>query len=157
MSLETPVVETLTEQPVVEQSISTLLQQAAFEPEKVIDKQPETPITDTAAATPVIEDKKIIDNHLEWLKTEFGVDSIDIIKQEREDFKKLKETQPEKIEFKDETSKQLYELLREGGEKKKEAVRIIKEQEQIEELRSDLRYEQRTINRIKSDCLNEEW
>lgn len=70
----------------------------------------------------------------EWLKNEFGVEDPAILKAEREEFKKLKETKPvvEEIKFENDQSKQLHELYRTG--KWKEAAKIIEKQERIEAL-----------------------
>lgn len=70
----------------------------------------------------------------EWLKREFDIDDPAVLKQQINEYKELKAKPQEETKFADETSKQIYELLREGGEKKKEAIKILKEQEHIEEL-----------------------
>lgn len=68
----------------------------------------------------------------EWLKREFGVDNVTVLKTEREEYKKLKEQVPQEIKFENEISKQLHDLLKEG--KTKEVTKVLKQHEQIEEL-----------------------
>lgn len=80
----------------------------------------------------------ILDIPTDWLKKEFNIDDPAILKAEREELKKLKETPlitPE-IQFTDDTSRQIYEILQEGGEKKKELRKVLELHEQIDELSS---------------------
>lgn len=69
-----------------------------------------------------------------WLKKEFDIEDISVLKAEREELKLLKAKVPEEIKFENEESKQLHELIRTG--KKKEALEIINQQEQIEQYAS---------------------
>lgn len=89
-------------------------------------KKEEAAITDTTNEE-IIEPK-------EWLKREFDIDDVAVLKAEREEFKKLKEQKPQGIKFEDEQSQQIYELLREGGDKKKEVRKFLETQEKIETL-----------------------
>lgn len=85
------------------------------------------------ASTTTQEQEEILEP-TEWLKREFDIEDPNVLKQQINEYKELKAKPQEEQKFTDETSKQIYELLREGGEKKKEVVRILKEQEYIEEL-----------------------
>lgn len=89
--------------------------------------------TQAAVETKKEETEEIIEPK-EWLKREFDIDDAAVLKQQINEYKELKAKPQEETKFADETSKQIYELLREGGEKKKEAIKILKEQEHIEEL-----------------------
>lgn len=81
---------------------------------------------------PVNEPEEEVIDVNEWLKREFEVEDVEVIKQEREAYKKLKETPPTpaEIQFANEQSKHLHELIREG--KWKEANKILEQQEKIE-------------------------
>lgn len=72
-----------------------------------------TPTPAPAATTTPAEEEEILDPK-DWLKRELDIDDIAVIKAEREEYKKLKESVPNEIKFSDDTSKQVYELLREG-------------------------------------------
>lgn len=89
--------------------------------------------TQAAVETKKEETEEIIEPK-EWLKREFDIDDAAVLKQQISEYKELKAKPQEETKFADETSRQIYELLREGGEKKKEAIKILKEQEHIEEL-----------------------
>lgn len=84
---------------------------------------------------PVVEEKKI-EIPVEWLKKEFEIEDPAILKAEREELKTLKANPPkaEEIKFADDQSKRIYELLREGGEKKKEVLKFLATQEKLETL-----------------------
>lgn len=69
----------------------------------------------------------------DWLKKEFDIDDPAVLKAEREELKTLKAApKAEEIKFGDEQSKQIYELLKEGGDKKKEVRKFLETQEQLE-------------------------
>lgn len=70
----------------------------------------------------------------DWLKREFNVEDAEILKLEREELKKLKNTKPEELKFADDQSKRIYELLREGGVKKKEVREFLETQEKLENI-----------------------
>lgn len=70
----------------------------------------------------------------DWLKRELEVDDIAIIKAEREEYRKLKETKPEELKFENEQSKQIFELLKEG--KSKEVKKFLETQERLEQYTS---------------------
>lgn len=94
------------------------------------DNKPAAQQQDQKPAIVKEPEEEILDVN-EWLKREFEVDDVNIIKQEREAYKKLKETPPaEEIKFANDQSKQLHELYREG--KWKEANKILEQQEKIE-------------------------
>lgn len=73
---------------------------------------------------------------VDWLKKEFEIEDPAILKAEREELRALKATPPkaEEVKFADDQAKQIYELLREGGDKKKEVLQILKTQEQLESI-----------------------
>jgi len=101
-------------------------------PKPVDNSQPEN--TDKATQPPENEIAVPVD----WLKKEFEIEDPAILKAGMEELKTLKAIPPkaEEIKFADEQSKQIYELLREGGDKKKEVLQILKTQEQIETIAS---------------------
>lgn len=82
-------------------------------------------------ATQKTEEEEILDPK-EWLKREFDTDDISVLKAEREEYKKLKETNPSEIKFADEQSKQIHELIREG--KRKEVRQFLETQDKLETL-----------------------
>jgi len=96
---------------------------------------PTTAVPDTPAITPTpaASEDEIIEPK-EWLKREFGVEDAALLKAEREELKRLKEQSPAEIKFADDQSKQIYELLREGGDKKKAVRQFLETQERIETL-----------------------
>lgn len=55
-------------------------------------------------------------NYNDFVKNEFGFDSIEVAKQEFENYKKLKETPPtsQELKFENEQSKKVFEALKEG-------------------------------------------
>lgn len=73
---------------------------------------------------------------IEWLKTEFGVEDPALLKQEREELKRLKETPPTpaEIKFENEQSKLIHELIREG--KTKEVRQFLETQERLDSFTS---------------------
>jgi hypothetical protein len=91
---------------------------------KAEEKKPDT--------TMVIEEEEIIEED-EAYKREFGKTKQEL-KTEYEELKKFRETKPtaEEVKFADDTSKQVYELLREG--KRKEVKEYLQTQEQLESL-----------------------
>lgn len=147
MSVENQTVETAPEEK-VETDLSSRLQAAAFgdgnststqQTGTTAIQQPATPVqTTTTTQTQETKNEKPEFNIPEWLKTEFGVEDVNVLKQEREEFKKLKEqptSQP--FEFKDETSKQIHELLRSGDkEGRKKAREVLEFQERVDDLAS---------------------
>lgn len=102
------------------------------EEKPIVDTQVVTPTPPVEATSPV-EEEEIIDPN-EWLKREYGVDNADIIRQEREELKKLRETKPEEIKFENEDSKRVLELLKQG--KIKDVVDIYSTQEQLNKFTS---------------------
>ena len=94
---------------------------------------PEPPaVTPTVTTTP--NDNEEILDPKDWLKRELEVEDIEVLRAERAEYKKLKEQAPNEITFADEQSKHIYELLREGGDKKKAVRQFLETQERIETL-----------------------
>jgi hypothetical protein len=82
----------------------------------------------------VVEEKKeeIVDTK-DWLKREFDVEDVSVIKAEREELKKLKETpQVAEIKFENEFNEKLFKAIQAG--KTKEVRQILETQERLEEL-----------------------
>jgi hypothetical protein len=100
-------------------------EQVAEKKDEVVETKTE-PIFETKA-----DDTEILDPK-DWLKREFEIEDIEVLKAERAELKKLKETKPEEIKFADETSKQIYDLLKDG--KRKEVREFLQTQEQLESL-----------------------
>jgi hypothetical protein len=76
------------------------------------------------------QDEEILDPK-DWLKREFEVDDVAVIKAEREELKKLKAQAPAEIKFENEQSKQIFELIKEG--KSKEVKKFLETQERLEQ------------------------
>lgn len=72
----------------------------------------------------------------EWLKKEFDIEDAAVLKQEREELAKLRETAktqtPQELKFENEQSKKLHELFREG--KIDDAINIIQTQKELEKI-----------------------
>lgn len=95
-------------------------------------KPPVTEQTQETPTTTAAEEEEIIDLS-EWLKREFdGIDDINAIKAEREEFKKLKSQKPEELKFENDESRIIYEHLSKG--EKKKALEILNRQEQLEQV-----------------------
>jgi hypothetical protein len=92
----------------------------------------QAPLSQTPEAAAPIPAAPVIPT--EWLKNEFGIEDPQIIKQEREELKKLKETPivpaQQEIKFADEQSKLIHELLRDG--KTKEVREFLETQEKLD-------------------------
>lgn len=85
------------------------------------------PATTTETTT---SEEEILDPK-DWLKREFEIDDVEVLKAERAEYKKLKEAAPqEEIKFADEQSKQIFELIKEG--KKKEVREFLETQEKLD-------------------------
>lgn len=134
---QTTTEETVTTQP----TVSETLQAAAWDDPIDVPASPET-ATATAETTTTTEaattetttkpdDEEVLD-HNEWIKREFGVEDVSVLKTEREEYKKLKEKAPVELTFADEQSKQIHELIRTG--KKKEVKEFLETQEKLENL-----------------------
>ena len=67
-----------------------------------------------------------------WLEREFGIKDPEEIKREREEYKKLKDQKPPELEFTNEQSKQIYELIRQG--KTKEVTDWFNKQDRLNTL-----------------------
>lgn len=137
MAEETVVIET-SQQPVVEANPFGAWSENIPEQQKQTEgqdggQQQAAASTEQAAATVTTEQPKV-EIPVEWLKNEFGVEDPALIKAEREELKKLKETPATaaEIKFENEQSKQLHELYRTG--KWNEANKIIQTQNRITEL-----------------------
>ncbi len=95
---------------------------AAAEP-KPVEK------TETPTETPKSDDTETFDE-ADYLKRNFEVDSIDAIKAEREELKKLREQKPQELKFENDKSKQVFELLKAG--KVDEVLEIYNTEKKIE-------------------------
>lgn len=100
--------------------------------EQVVEKKEEIVETKTEQVVETKQDDTEILDPKDWLKRELEVDDIEVLRAERAEYKKLKETKPEEVKFADETSKQIYDLLKEG--KRKEVREFLQTQEQLESL-----------------------
>lgn len=102
--------------------------QASFWDDKpVAQPQPEVknePVVDK----PAPEEEEILDPNV-WLKRELDVDDIAVLKSEREELKKLRQT-PAEIKFADDQSKLIHELIRDG--KRKEVREFLETQDKLE-------------------------
>ena len=117
-----------------EQDISTQMQNAFFGEEKIIpNPDPAATPAPAAAAEPAQPAAEpVIEVPKEWLKKEFDVEDPAILKAEREEYRKLKETPPvTDLKFENEQSKQIFELLKEG--KSKEVKQFLDTQERLEQ------------------------
>jgi len=76
--------------------------------------------------------KEEIVDYSEMLKRDFDIEDVEVLKKERAEYKKLKETPPtpEEIKFANDQSKQIHELLREG--KRKEVKEFLDTQDKLE-------------------------
>lgn len=72
-----------------------------------------TETVQTTTATPSEEEEEIIEP-VEWLKREYGVDNPEILKQEREELKTLREKTAKGYEYKNDESKKVAEYINEG-------------------------------------------
>jgi len=104
----------------------------------VAEQTTATPATTEVAETKPVETPQVttteeeIIEPKEWLKREFETDDVELLKKERAEYKKLKETVP--TDFANEDSKKLYELVRAG--KTKEVRQILDTQEKLATLTS---------------------
>ena len=89
-------------------------------------KREEASITDTT-------NEEILEPN-DWLKREFEVDDAETLKQQIKEYKELKSKPKEDLTFADDQSRQIYELLREGGDKKKAVKEFLETQEKLETL-----------------------
>lgn len=71
-------------------------------------------------------------DEVDYLKKTFDVDSIDAIKAERDELKKLREQKPQELKFENEFSDKLFKAIQAG--KTKEITKMLAEQERIEEI-----------------------
>jgi hypothetical protein len=93
---------------------------------------PENKPIATPDVTPKPEEKEEIIDASEWLKKEFQVEDINIIKQERDELRKLKDAKPQEIKFANDESERLYNSLLSGD--KKIVFDILKKQNEISEI-----------------------
>lgn len=98
--------------------------------------EPTTAVTNelAAAATTAADPNEEVLDQKDWLKREFGIEDVAVLKAERDEYRKLKETPPTaaEIKFADDQSKLIHELIREG--KTKEVRQFLETQERIESL-----------------------
>lgn len=115
-----------------EQDISTQMQNAFFGEEKITPNPDPASTPAPAAAEPAADVVAEIEVPKEWLKKEFDIEDPAILKAEREEYRKLKETPPvADLKFENEQSKQIFELLKEG--KSKEVKQFLDTQERLEQ------------------------
>lgn len=111
------------------------LQEAIWEEKPMAaPKQAQEAAAQPAEPTPSSQEAEEILDPKDWLKREFEVDSVDVLKAEREELKRLKEQSPAEIKFENEQSKHIYELLKEG--KGKEVKQFLETQERLEQFTS---------------------
>ena len=92
--------------------------------------------TEPISTTPVTKTEDEILDPKDWLKREFEIDDVEVLKAERAELKKLKETglTAAEIKFENEKSKQVHELLRAG--KVDDVIEIYNTQKKIEKVLS---------------------
>lgn len=88
---------------------------------------------ETTSANTSKDEEEILEP-TEWLKREFDVDDVAVLKAEREEYKKFKANPvtKEELKFADDESKHIYQLISEGKEKRKEVRQFLETQEQLE-------------------------
>jgi hypothetical protein len=116
--------------------ISTQLQQSMWEGESQQSQSAEqTTNAGTAAATPaeVKVEEEILDPK-DWLKREFDTDDISVIKQEREELKKLRESAktPAEVKYANDQSKLFHEAILAG--KEEDVYKFLHEKRRLEKL-----------------------
>lgn len=113
------------------------LQEAIWEEKPMVapNQAPEAAAKPAEPTPPIQEAEEILDPK-DWLKREFEVDDVAVLKAEREELKKLKEQPPGEIKFDNEESRKIYEYLKEGGEKKKELKKYLEQQDLLEQFTS---------------------
>lgn len=93
--------------------------------------EPPTAETAQAAATPAADPNEEILDPKEWLKREFEIDDPELLKQQIQEYRQLKEkpqTEAE-IKFENEQSKHIHELIRQG--KTKEVKEFLDMQDRL--------------------------
>lgn len=104
--------EALTENQVEQPQVVT--QQSNPFDDKTWLEQPNLSQENLAAnAEPIIENSKE-PNYNDWVKTEFGFDSVEVAKQEFDNYKKIKESTSQEIKFENEQSEKVFKSLKEG-------------------------------------------
>lgn len=130
--LETPIAEQpiIQERPVVEVKANAFSKDAWSDtPPEAIKKEEEKPLVKIEEPVkPVVTEEEIVDQK-EWLKREFEVDDISVIKAEREEYKKLK-SQPQQYKFENEDSKRMAEAISKGD--RKTILNILETQERLD-------------------------
>jgi len=111
-TLQSAIWDDTTAAPAVEQQQQQ--EPAKTEPKKEDPKQEET-----------------VFDEADYIKKTFEVDSVDALKAEREELKKLRETKPE-LKFENELSDKLFKAIQAG--KTKEVTQILMQQERLETL-----------------------
>mgnify|MGYP001415137649 FL=1 len=126
--------KTTTEQPVAEPTVVSPFGSAAWSdtPTDVL----KTVVQETPPAeikTEVKKEEEEILEPKEWLKREFQVDDIEVLKAERAEFKKLKETPPTtEYKFDNEESRNMAEAISKGD--RKAILKILQTQDRLETL-----------------------
>jgi hypothetical protein len=112
---------------------STAWEEQKPEPAAVIPDKKEEPIIPATTTVVPKTDEEILDQK-DWLKREFDVEDISIIKQEREELKKLRETAqtPAEVKYANDQSKIFHEALIAGDEDK--VYSLLHEKKRLEKL-----------------------
>lgn len=90
-------------------------------------------VTETKQTEEKTEEHELVDAN-EFLKTNLGYDSLEVAKTEIEQLKKLKDQPAKEIEFANETSKKLFEYLKDG--KEDDLYNFLNEKKKVERLSS---------------------
>lgn len=102
------------------------------EPTQTVPIQVEPTIEVAAVVETKVEEKpkeEVFDEAV-YIKNNYGYETPETLKQDLENYKKLKDTKPEELKFENDESKVIFELIRQG--KKKEVREILDRQEKIE-------------------------
>lgn len=124
-----------TEEQMVEVSLSDRLQQSAFAPETIAGNNQETKVATTQTTTQqeaTTSEKNNLVDITTWLKTEFDIEDANVLKQEREEFKKLKEAKSvsQQPQFANNESKIIYDMLVSGDKETNKKLREHLNQEE---------------------------
>jgi hypothetical protein len=124
-----PPTETPTEVPVVNP-----FSEGAWQNEEKPAEAPAAPAAPETPETPVVPEPPKEDESgvKSWLKRELDVDDADILKQQIKEYREYKEKPVEEIQFGNEQSKRVYDLIREG--KYKEVREALEKHEKLESM-----------------------
>lgn len=93
----------------------------------------QTPSSEAATTTTKPEEEEELLDPKDWVKREFGVDDVEVLRQEREEYRQLKEKKPAP-EFTNEDSRKAYEYVAEN--KWDELYDVLASRKKIEKLSS---------------------